>query len=150
MVTRKPTPQDRGLAPAALPPYPVTPVSTEQPPQFRMQDAQSALRPADDEPESPNAWSEEGKKAQHHGPPDVPESLRVGPPGYSQHNGSQDGLRSNPASTNPFMQRQTQGGLSDNKDSSAAAWGGFAERPAQPSGAPPPPPVPKGIYPQLQ
>jgi hypothetical protein len=71
----------------------------------------------------------------------LPESLRVGPPGYTP-NASQEMLRPTPASTNPYLQRQNSGGQSE---SSADAWGGFAARPAPPSSAPPPPPIPNGM-----
>lgn len=140
MVTRKPLHQDGGLG---TPPYPITPIDTNTQPQFRMQDARNALHSASDS-DSPNAWTEEGIKGQP-GRNDVPESLRVGPPGYSQHS-SQELLRPDTTTTNPYLQKQSRNGVNEHKDSSAAAWGGFAERPSHPSEPPPPPPISKGTY----
>jgi len=88
-----------------------------------------------------NGWSDE--KTDHHTKQDLPQSLRVGPPGYTQ-DGSQEMSRPNANTTNPYLQRQGTG-ASDVKESSAAAWGGFGERPPQPAEAPPPPPLPKGM-----
>lgn len=102
----------------------------------------------DTEPNSAtNAWSGEGLEKQNHGTDtysksDIPESLRVGPPGGTPRT-SQEMQRPNVSTTNPYLQKQ-QTGLSDGKESSATAWGGFAERPPQPAGAPPAP-VPQGM-----
>jgi hypothetical protein len=145
MVTRKPLPQDGGLRPASPPPYPITPIDTTPLPQFRMQDAHNALRSPESESESPNASSQEGRHGRQAGQNEIPDLLRAGPPEYSQR-GSQDILRPNTTTTNPYLQRQSR---NDNKDSSAAAWGGFAERPSPPSQPPPPPPISKGLPPKL-
>ena len=83
----------------------------------------------------------------HSGVEDIPESLRVGRPGYTPSpRSSSEMQRPTAESTNPYIQRQqtSMSGTSDGRESSANAWGGFAERPPIPSGAPPPPPVPKG------
>lgn len=108
-----------------------------------MQDAHKQLQsPEESEPDEENEWDDEevvDKKPDTNKP--LPELLRVGPPGYTP-NASQEMLRPTPASTNPYIQRQNSGGQSE---SSAGAWGGFAERPAPPSSAPPPPPIPNDV-----
>jgi hypothetical protein len=81
------------------------------------------------------------------GAEDIPESLRVGRPGYTPSpRSSSEMQRPTVESTNPYFQRQQTGmsGTLDGRESSASAWVGFAERPPIPSSAPPPPPVPKG------
>lgn len=133
---RKPVPQggESKLAPESIAPYPVTPISTDVPPQFRMQDVrnQMATSATDSEPNSANAWVEEGLEKHRTGEQrELPDSLRPGPPGYTP-NSSQEKLRQN---TNPFLQRQ-QSGVSD-VGSSAEAWG---DRPSEPAAPPPPPP----------
>ena len=143
MVTRKPVPP-AGLAPnSTAPPYPTTPIATNNPPSFRMQDARKQLQsPEESEPDEENEWDDEEVVDEQAGiNKPLPELLRAGPPGYTP-NASQEMLRPIPASTNPYLQRQNSGGQSE---SSADAWGGFAERPAPPSGAPPPPPIPDGM-----
>jgi hypothetical protein len=78
---------------------------------------------------------------------DIPESLRVGRPGYTPSpRSSSEMQRPTAEPTNTYFQRQQtdNSGTSDGKDSSAKTWGGFAERPPIPSSVPPPPPVPKG------
>lgn len=162
MVTRKPVPQqgNSSLAPTTSPPYPVTPISTDTPKPFSMQDARGELRSAtDSDAGSANVWSGEGLDAfdkpdpaaetMNH-PRGLPESLRVGPPSLSNsQKSSQEALRPNATSTNPFLKRQATGSTTGSKESSANAWGESPERPAQPSSAPPPPPVPQG-KPDLQ
>jgi hypothetical protein len=153
MVTRKPVPStaDASLAPASSAPYPVTPTAPNVPQPFRMQDVRNELRSPQSEPDSASVWSGEGldkiagqDTVQETGQKqDIPDSLRVGPPGYTP-NGSQEMLRPNLATTNPYLQKlNAQRG--DGRESSASAWGGFPERPAPPTETPPPPPLPKGI-----
>jgi hypothetical protein len=150
MVTRKPVPPNADHGLPASPPYPVTPSAPapEDPPPFQMQDPNNALNPSDEsENDGENAWRQEGLDQKHPGGPgEIPRSLRPGPPGYTQH-GAQGMSRPIPSTTNPYLQKQMTG-TADNKESSASAWVGFAERPAQPSEAPPPPPLPKGMRPQ--
>ena len=146
MVTRKPVPTgaDAGLAPASSPPYPITPTASNAPPPFRMQDVRNELRSPQSESDSTSAWSGEGLDkivGQDTGSKQgIPDSLKVGPPGYTP-KGSQEMLRPSAATTNPYLQKQnTRGGeLGDGRESSVSAWGGFAERPAPPTEAPPPP-----------
>lgn len=137
MVTRKPVP---GLAPHQLPPYPVTPTTANAPQSFRMQDAHDALAesPNTEETEE-NARSQEGlNKHEHHGSKEVPQALRIGPNGIAPQI-SQEKLRQNASSTNPFLQKQNN---SNTQESSAEAWGAFGDK--QPTGAPPPPPTIQG------
>ena len=136
MVTRKPLPADSSLAPAAPLPYPTTPLATQNPSPFRMQDAHGQLRSPDSEQEEDNPWSGDDEEQAAPPPKELPESLRVGPPkGYTPKT-SQEKLIPQPTSTNPFILRQNSGGM---KESSADAWG---EKPP-PSAAPPP--IPKGL-----
>ena len=146
MVTRKPVARapESNLSPESIPPYPVTPISTDVPPQFRMQDVQSQMASSatDSESNSANAWVEEGLEKHRNGEQrekrELPDSLRVGPPvGYTPKT-SQEKLRQN---TNPFLQRQQTGVSDGGKESSASAWG---ERPSEPSAASPQPP-PEGM-----
>ena len=111
-----------------------------------MQDVRYELRPPQLEADNASVWSGEGlDKIGRDSKPNIPESLRVGPPAYAPKD-SREMLRPNAAATNPYLQRQNAqgGGLNDGRESSASAWGGFAERPAPPTDAPPPPPLPKG------
>ncbi|TVY32878.1 Ubiquitin carboxyl-terminal hydrolase [Lachnellula occidentalis] len=147
MVTRKPVPQgNQTLAPTtAAPPYPVTPISTDNPNAFSMQDARAELRSAtDSDAGSSNVWSEERHDMQpaaentHNAAKPLPEALRVGPASLPQ-NSSHEALRPSTESTNPFLRRQATGSTTHSgKESSADAWG---EKPAEPSTAPPPPPI---------
>lgn len=141
MVTRKPLPQDGGANPSSSPPYPVTPLTMNPPTQLPTQHAQNAPPPPDLDSDTASAWRDEGMHGKRHPPIEVPESLRAGPPGYSQH-GYEDMLRPTTKSTNPYLQKMAQGG--ESKDSSASAWGGFVDRPSQPSAPPPPPPIAQG------
>ena len=77
--------------------------------------------------DSENAWGGEAdnKKAGA----GLPESLRVGPPGYTP-NSSQEMLRPSANTTNPYLKKQNSGSSNGN-ESSAEAWGGFEERPGQ-------------------
>jgi ubiquitin carboxyl-terminal hydrolase MINDY-1/2 len=79
----------------------------------------------------------------HNAPKELPEALRVGPPSLSQ-NSSHEALRPSTEVTNPFLRRQATGSTTNSgKESSADAWG---DKPAEPSTAPPPPPVPHGMF----
>jgi len=94
-------PPATGLNPnSTAPPYPTTPISTNIPPSFRMQDAHKQLQSPESEPDEENEWDDEevvvDKKADTNKP--LPELLRVGPPGYTP-NASQEMLRPTPAST---------------------------------------------------
>ncbi|TVY31722.1 Ubiquitin carboxyl-terminal hydrolase [Lachnellula subtilissima] len=147
MVTRKPVPQrDQTLAPTtAAPPYPVTPISTDTPNAFSMQNARAELRSAtDSDAGSSNVWSEERHDMQpaaehtHDADKPLPEALRVGPPSIPL-NSSHESLKPSTERTNPFLRRQATGSTTNSgKESSADAWG---EKPAEPSTAPPPPPI---------
>lgn len=151
MVTRKPVPQgNQTLAPTTAPPYPVTPISTDTPNAFSMQDARAELPPAtDSDAGSSNVWSEEkhnmqpaADNTQNAADKPLPEALRVGPPSLPQ-NSSHEALRPSTENTNPFLRRQATGSTTNSgKESSADAWG---ERPAEPSTAPPPPPISHGM-----
>lgn len=120
MVTRKPVPTDSGLAP-----YPVTPISTNEPLAFRVGDDRNQMQ-TDSPSDSENAW---GGEADHKVAAGIPESLRVGPPGYTP-NSSQEMLRPAGNVTNPYLKKQGTGSSNGN-ESSAEAWGGFEERPGQ-------------------
>lgn len=138
MVTRKPVP-GAGPAPSSNPPYPETPSSSTQTTQFGMQNVHSQMAPSntDSESTSASAWGEEDSQHERNRTQvGVPESLRVGPPGYTPRT-SQEGLRQ---TNNPFLQRQQTGASNEgNRDSSASVWD---DLPTEPSTAPPPPPVP--------
>ena len=153
MVTRKPVPQsaDASLAPnTASPPYPVTP-NTANSSQDPVQDGRNGLRFPETESDSARAWSAEGSDNQNdessdsrYGQKIIPESLRVGPPGYTSRS-SQEMLRPSVGTTNPYLKKQQDA----QTESSASAWGGFPERPAPlpPTNTPPPPPpLPKGAF----
>jgi hypothetical protein len=164
MVTRKPVPPNANIvlgADKSDPPYPATPTATGalQLPSERTSrhgspntagaetDSQSAWRSESSERDSLPASLRPGSGRQsmdgsHNGVEDLPESLRVGPPGYTPRS-SNEMQRPTEASTNPYLQRQ-QTGMTGTGDGKESAWGGFAERPPMPSSAPPPPPVPKG------
>lgn len=89
-----------------------------------MQDAQTES-PSDSE----NAWGEEARINKQE--KELPEALRVGPPGYTPRS-SAELSRPSAASTNPYVKSQhNQGTSGEGQESSAAAWGGFGERPAQ-------------------
>ncbi|TVY58506.1 Ubiquitin carboxyl-terminal hydrolase MIY1, partial [Lachnellula suecica] len=160
MVTRKPVPSQgaSNLAPSASPPYPVTPVSATAPKPFSMQDAQGELRPPlDSDAGSSNVWSHEETEAPYvnplgtHPPKPLPESLRVGPhPLSNSQHSSQEPLRPDATSTNPFLRRQATGETSSSRGSSTNVWEESMERPAPPSAAPPPPPVPHGTPPHQE
>jgi hypothetical protein len=148
MVTRKPVPSgaDASLSTAQSPPYPVTPTAQNVPQPFRMQDVRDELRSPQSEQYSSGVWSAEvvDKFAGHDTgrQQEIPDSLRVGPSAVTQ-----EMRRPSPSTTNPYLHKMNaQGGpMNDGKESSASAWGGFSERPAPPTEAPPPPPVPKGM-----
>ncbi|KAK0122502.1 hypothetical protein ONS95_010731 [Cadophora gregata] len=122
MVTRKPLPADSGLAP-----YPVTPISTNEPLPFRVGDARNQMQ-TDSPSDSEKAWG--GEADNRKAGAGLPESLRVGPPGYTP-NSSQEMLRPAAANvTNPYLKKQNSGSSNGN-ESSAEAWGGFEERRVQ-------------------
>jgi hypothetical protein len=152
MVTRKPLPPSSPRAnsdPAPLPPpYPISPTAPNASQSFRMQDVRDEFRSSHSEADSSSVWSGEGLDtvAKHDTGlgQDIPDSLRVGPPGSRS---SQEMIRPSPQTTNPYLQKTNEqgGAMNDGRESSASAWGGFAERPPAPIFAPPPPPLPKGI-----
>ncbi|KAH9208307.1 hypothetical protein DL95DRAFT_41389 [Leptodontidium sp. 2 PMI_412] len=131
MVTRKPVPgEDSGLAPSNVTPYPVTPISTNEPLPFRVGDARNQMQ-TDSPSDSENAWG--GEADNRKAGTGLPESLRVGPPGYTP-NSSQEMLRPAANVTNPYLKKQNTGSSNGN-ESSAEAWGGFDERPGQQAAA---------------
>ncbi|KAG0647829.1 Deubiquitinating enzyme MIY1 [Hyphodiscus hymeniophilus] len=148
MVTRKPLPAsaDESLAPASSAPYPVTPTASNAPQPFQLQYLHDELRPPPSEEDSSSVWSGEGlgtiAKQDTEMKPDIPYSLRVGPPAIK---GSQEMMRPKSSNTNPYLQKNNAQGtpMNDGRESSASAWDEFAERPAPPQETPPPPPVPK-------
>jgi hypothetical protein len=169
MVMRKPVPPNANTAVGADKsdlPYPATPTAADAPPTLAERNPRCGSPysiPA--EPDSQDDWgSEQAEKdglpaslkaaagrrsmeGSQSGADDLPESLRVGRPGYTPSpRSSTEMQRPTVESTNPYIQRQQTGmnGTSDGRESSASAWGGFTERPPIPSSAPPPPPVPKG------
>jgi len=146
MVSRKPVPKSQEGVDSSSAPYPVSPITSEHPPPFRVQDAQSALRRDDDMgSEDANAWSEErvGIHGQHEGPERLPSLLRAGPPGGVKNRPSQEVTKDTAFSSNPFLRRQNTGEVPESKESSAGAWEDVG-----PSRAPPPPPVTitQGVY----
>jgi len=139
MVSRKPVPQSHGAGSA---PYPVSPDASNNPSDFPLPNPQGTdpqSRPSGAEDTS--AWNYEGVQAHGKATADVPEALRVGPPGGVKPKPSQDVLKSTALTTNPFLHKQSTEKASEAKESSAAAWGDSGEFPEQPSGPPPPPPV---------
>ena len=147
-------------------PDPATPTATDAPPAFSERSPRrSSPHSLPVDSDSQSAWESEqvGKdslpaslgsegerrsmEGSHSGAEDIPESLRVGRPGYTPSPRSSNEMqRPTTESTNPYVQIQQTSinETSDGGESSAKAWGGFAERPPIPFGAPPPPPVPKG------
>jgi hypothetical protein len=157
MVTRKPLPAGAQLASINSVPYPTSPVESSAPAAFHIREPQHG--PAHETPDAENAWENEGlnpydippslrpgsKRSSMERPrsrEDLPDSLRAGPPGYTPRS-SDEMQRPQLSSTNPYLKRQ-QTGSADGGESSASAWGGFAERPPMPASAPPPPPPTKG------
>jgi hypothetical protein len=167
MVMRKPVPPNAKIglgADQSDPPYLATETATGAlPPPSERTSRRGSPNSAAVEPDRQTVWRSESTErdglpaslrpgsgrqsmeGSQNGAEDLPESLRVGPPGYTPRS-SGEMQRPSVASTNPYIQRQQTGmsGTSDGRESSASAWGGFAERPPVPSNAPPPPPVPKG------
>lgn len=160
MVTRKPVPE--GINPTTtndpLPPYPISPISQDPPPNFHAGPENNAI-PSGTGLDSHGAgvWYDEGMNehngfqgaSQAHSPLDpsnLPDSLRVGGPSRSGPQPSQNSLKPNTAITNPFILRrqQSQGASSDTKESSADAWADDVKIPAHPDLPPPPPPIPQG------
>jgi len=172
MVMRKPVSPNANVVVGAVEsdlPYPGTPTATDAPTAFSERSPRRSSPyslPAD--PDSQPAWDPEqvakdglpaslrsggGRRSMegsHSGAEDIPESLRVGRLGYTPSpRSSSEMQRPTVESTNPYIRRQ-QTALNgtaegrESSESSASAWGGFAERPPMPSSGPPPPPVPKG------
>lgn len=161
---RKPVPPNANIVgpDKSDPPYPATPTATgalpppsernsrHGSPNLAAADSQSTWRPESSERDglTVSLRSRSGRQSMegsHNAAEDIPESLRVGPSAYTPRS-SNEMQRPTVASTNPYLQRQ-QTGLSDTSNGKkivASAWGGFAEGPAVPSSAPPPPPVRKG------
>ncbi len=168
MVMRKPVPPNASIIEGDKTnvPYPTTPATTDAPPAFPERSPRRGSpysMPVD--PDSQSGWGSEqvendglpappraaggirSTEGSQIGAEDIPESLRVGRPGYTPSpRSSSEMQRPTAESTNPYIQRQQTGmsGKSDGRESSARNWGGFAERLPMPSSAPPPPPVPKG------
>ena len=142
MVTRKPVPQSTNPSSnnPSSPPYPITPVSSNPPSNFRTEDTHNAMSTAPNA--ESNIWNEE--EHSHIDPSILPDTLKVGPSRIPPKT-SQDMLKPNPATTNPFLIRRqqsqnSQSAVSDGKESSADIWGELAEKPAHPDHPPPPPP----------
>jgi hypothetical protein len=147
-------------------PYPTTPTTTDVAPTFKEQsprhrspysipaesDSQTARGSEQVEKDSlpaslRAAGGRRSMEGSQSGTDDVPESLRVGRPGYTPSpRSSSEMQRPTAESTNPYIQRQQTGmsGTPDGRESGAKAWGCFVDGPPIPSGAPPPPPVPEG------
>jgi hypothetical protein len=159
MVTRKPVPPNSQPDSSTLP-YPSTPTSAG----FDRHSPRGQSSAAEDAGDAQDAWSSsevdstsqdnlpaslrpgDGKHA-HLNTMDLPDSLRIRTP-TPDHTPRSSAEMDRPTaeSTNPYLRGQHTGQniTTDTKDSSASAWGGFAERPEQPSNAPPPPPIAKG------
>lgn len=143
MVTRKPVPSTSS---AVLTPVSSPPVAPQP---FTMQDVRDELRSTDSEPDGASIWSQEvtdNLAAHEAGQNDGMPALRAGPLAYTSH-GSQEMLRPAAPTTNPYLQKNNAqgGGSSEARESSATAWGAFADRP--PTSVPPPPVAPKGMLP---
>ncbi|QSZ34515.1 hypothetical protein DSL72_006109 [Monilinia vaccinii-corymbosi] len=138
-VTRKPVAQHTNLSSKpSSPPYPITPVSSNPQSSFPTEDDRNAVFSASHA--EFNVWNED------HSSPDlssIPESLRVGP-SRTNPKSSQDMLKPNPPTTNPFLRRQqsqiSQGTVPEGKESSADIWNELTETPAHPDYPPPLPP----------
>lgn len=98
----------------------------------------------------PNIWSEEGHS--HPDPSSIPDSLRVGPSRVPP-KPSDDVLKPNTSTTNPFLRRQqshtSQNVVSDKNESSADIWNELTEKPTHPEYPPPPPPPVSEVTQQL-
>ncbi|CZT49014.1 uncharacterized protein RSE6_09795 [Rhynchosporium secalis] len=129
MVSRKPVPSaDSSLAPSKIPPYPVTPISANEPLPFRRGDSRSQTQ-SDSPSESENTWG--GEADNQKAAMGLPESLRVGPPGYTPKT-SQEMFRPGASSTNPYLKKEATGFSNGNgNESSAEVWGASEERPGQ-------------------
>jgi hypothetical protein len=142
-MTSSPTlgPSDADTGPAASPPrQPALPSAANSASPSQMQDAQQSAPSIDGLEDGGNAWSDEGQNSTHSGRP-IPESLRVGPPDASPH----QELPRPSARTNPYLQKQAPAVNLNRDESSANAWGESVGQPAQPSHAPPAPPVINGM-----
>lgn len=159
MVTRRPVPQSTDKSDL---PYPVTPTATGALPALSVTNSRSeSPHLAIAELDGQDTWESESlgrdglpaplesggtrrsMEGSSSGAEDLPESLRVGRPGYIPRISSEM-QRSMVQAKNPCLQIQQLSHVSDEKDGSASAFDGFAERAPMPSYAPPPPPVPKG------
>ena len=139
MVSRKPVAHSQGVGSA---PYPVSPVTSDNPSDFPVQNTQSTrVQPRLSGAEDTNEWSLEGNHGHGNTMAEVPEALRVGPPGGVKPRPSQEVMKNTALNTNPFLQKQSTGKSTEAKESSAGAWDSSEEYPKQPSGQPPPPPV---------
>jgi hypothetical protein len=144
-MTSSPTvgPSNADTGPAASPPrQPSPPSAANSAPPSQMQDAQQSTPSIDGLEDGRNAWSDEGQSSIHPGRP-VPESLRVGPPDASPHRSQE--LPRPSTRTNPYLQKRAQAADLNRDESSANAWGESVGQPAQPSHAPPAPPVINGM-----
>lgn len=146
MVTRKPVPKpaSSSINPSS-PPYPITPVSSNPQSKFPTEDNHNAIYSSNNA--EPNIWNED--EYSHPDLSSLPDSLKVGPSGIPP-KPSQDMLKPNPSSTNPFLRRQqsqtSQSAVPDGKESSADVWNELTEKSTQPDYPPPPPPVSQGLF----
>ena len=138
MVSRKPVPQSGDVGSA---PYPVSPVTTSSASNFPEQILESTIpQPQVSGAEDTNAWTNEGVRGHGNAMADVPEALRVGPPGGVRQRPSHV-MQSTALNTNPFLPKTSNEKASDVKESSAAAWNNSGDHLEQPLRQPPPPPV---------
>ncbi|CAD6443517.1 89e9a3c1-58ae-447a-8601-fa46a0fdb98a [Sclerotinia trifoliorum] len=149
MVTRKPVPSSTNPSnnPSSLP-YPISPVSSNPHASFRTEENPNAMSSATNT--EPNIWNEEGHS--HPDPSSIPDSLRVGP-SRAPPKPSDDVLKPNTSTTNPFLRRQqsqtSQNAVSDKNESSADIWNELTEKPTHPDYPPPPPPPVSQVTQQL-
>ncbi|KAF7872282.1 hypothetical protein EAF04_003206 [Stromatinia cepivora] len=140
MVTRKPVPSSTNPSNnPSLPPYPISPVSSNPHASFRTEDNHNAMSSAINA--ESNIWNEEERF--HPDPNSLPDSLRVGPSRVPP-KPSDDVLKPNSSTTNPFLRRQqsqtSQSAVSGKNESSADIWNELTEKPTHPDYPPPPPP----------
>lgn len=139
MVSRKPVPQSGDVGSA---PYPVSPVTTSSASNFPEQILESTIpQPQVSGAEDTNAWTNEGVRGHGNAMADVPEALRVGPPGGVKQRPTHDVMQSTALNTNPFLPKTSNEKASEVKESSAAAWNNSGDHLEQPLRQPPLPPV---------
>ncbi|KAG4035719.1 hypothetical protein MFRU_001g04870 [Monilinia fructicola] len=141
-VTRKPVPQYTNPSNnPSSPPYPIAPGATNPQSSFRVEDSSNAMFSANHS--GSNIWKE-GGDSHSNNLGSLPDSLKVGPSRITPRP-SQDMLKPNLSTTNPFLRRKqsqiSQSAVSDGKESSADIWNELTENPVRPDCSPPPPPV---------